>query len=192
MFMRSFNNYLSYPNRKRVLVLALTTSVICSALFFVGCGFTMRGYTSFPPQLRTLYFQAENPYAPLESSLKKKLRASGVVVVDNVNTAPFVFNMSTVNFGYSSDSTSTGPSTQARIYHVSLTTTFSIADAKGRTVLGPQIISHTQDLTLNANELFDTSTKVDTVKQKLQQILIAKIFDLLGSQKVAKSLSQAS
>lgn len=167
--------------------LALIAIITCLSSTLCGCGFTLRTQNSLPPQLRSIYFQSDTPYEQLGIALKKELRATGITLQDDVSKAPFVLHMTAPNFGHTTD-TSNGPSTQARIYHLTLATSFSITDKSGKVVLAPQTVSAMQDLTLNANEIFDTSTQVDVAKENMRRILVTKIFDRLSSQKTFTAL----
>lgn len=170
--------------------LALNIMGLLLALCFIsGCGFTLRSQQSFPPQLHTLYFQADKPYGQFEVALRKALKAANITLLDDANKAPLIFHVSETSFNHSSD-TSSGPSSQARIYHLTMTTYFSIIDNHGNVLLAPQNVTSTRDLTLNSNEIFDTSTQIDVSKQNMRQELITKIFNILSSQKVFAALQK--
>lgn len=170
--------------------LALNFGYILLALCLLsGCGFTLRSQQSFPQQLHTLYFQADKPYGQFEVALKKALKAANITLLDDVNKAPLTFHISEASFSHDSD-TSSGPSTQARIYHLTMTTYFSIIDSHGNVLLAPQNVTSTRDLTLNSNEIFDTSTQVDVSKQNMRQELITKIFNILSSKKAFAALQK--
>lgn len=176
---------------KKLLPTALIFNLSICCLFLAGCGFTLRTQNSLPPQLHNVYLQADNPYGQLEIAIKRELQASGVVMQESVNAAPFILHLAATSFTQTSD-TSNSPSTQARIYHLSLSASFSLLDAKGITVLAPQTVAFAQDLTLNANEIFDTSTQVDITKQNMQRALIIKIFNMLCSKQTFDSLAHAN
>jgi LPS-assembly lipoprotein len=163
--------------------LATATIMLMLLLSLSGCGFTVRSQASFPPQFSTLYFDSETPYSQFESALKKKLRTAGITFTDDATKAPYILRLSPTLFAQTSDAVGS-TSTQARIYHLTMASTFSVSDRKGSIILPPQTVSHTQDLTLNTNEIFDTSTQVDVTKQNMQQILITKVLDILSSRRI--------
>lgn len=196
MHIRTRYIYIPNTTRRRLLThltcwcRLLCSLCLCSAviIFVSGCGFTLRTQNSLPPQMRIIYLQADNPYGQLEISLKKELKAAGITLTENANNALLTLHLSASSFNQTSD-TSSGPSTQARIYHLNLTTAFNITDAKGRSVLEQQVVSYAQDLTLNSNEIFDTSTQVDATKQNMQRILIIRILDMLCSKKTSVAIT---
>ena len=177
-------------NKRFFLALNILTLLFASC-FLTGCGFAVRSQQSFPSQLHSMYFQADNQYGQFETALKKELRAANISIGENSNKAPLVFHANAVSFYHSSD-TSSGPSTQARIYHLTMTTSFYIHDNKGKIVLPNRQITSTRDLTLNSNEIFDTSTQVNVSKQNMRQELIIKIFNILSSNNTFVALKEYS
>lgn len=152
-----------------------------------GCGFTLRSQHSLPAQLQGAYLQTEQPYGQLELELKKYLETSRIQLASNALHAPITLQLSTTNFSYASDAINS-PSTQARVYHLTLSTTLSIRNAAGKVLLEPEAITSVRDLILGVNEIFASSTQVDKVKANMRRELLGKIFDILGSQKVRDSL----
>jgi outer membrane lipopolysaccharide assembly protein LptE/RlpB len=151
-----------------------------------GCGFELRSQKSFPPQFNNVYYQADKPYSEVAISLKKELKSTGIVFADDVNNANVVFHLSDTTFDHYN--TSTGPSTQARVYSLNMAITLSITDAKGKMLLAPQNIISTRDLTLQPNEIFEISTQVDVTKHSMERDLVMKIFNVLSYKKAFEAL----
>lgn len=156
------------------LIITLTISIILLS----GCGFHLRNAKFFPPELKKIYLEAENPYGPFEITFKKSLRASGIKLVDNPLQAPLILHISS-NYSYAV--TSSGSSTQARVYTLYYTATFSILDQKRKTLLGPNTVSVSKNLSLAPNEIFEVSTQTVTAKQDMENELSIKILNILGS-----------
>lgn len=167
--------------------------VIYSLIFLLpifllsGCGFKLRSQNSLPPAMHTIYYQVDNPYGSLEIALKTALKGSDIHLVEKPSDAPITMYITATNFSYTQ--TSIGPSNQARIYHLVMSMSLSLVNAKGKTVLAVQPITSVRDLTLSANEVFETSGQVDVAKLNMQQEIIMKIFDVLSSKRVFKALA---
>lgn len=176
---------------KIILKNSIIYALLCTVVIFMsGCGFELRSQKSFPPQLNNIYYQADKPYGEVAINLKKELKSTGIAFADDVNHANIIFHLSEPTFSY--NNTSTGPSTQARVYNLSMSVVLSIADAKGRILLEPQTITATRDLTLQPNEIFDVSTQVDVTKHTMEQDLVMKIFNVLGSKKAFNALAKGN
>jgi LPS-assembly lipoprotein len=155
-----------------------------------GCGFKLRTSSSLPPQLQTLYLQADSPYEALATKFKKELTGSGVNLAENTNAALTTLHLTTSNFAY--NDTSVGPSTQARVYHLVLSTTIQIIATKGQNILGPRYVETARDLTLPPNEIFESSTQVEVTKQSMRQELLVKIFNILSSKEAFAKLADTT
>jgi outer membrane lipopolysaccharide assembly protein LptE/RlpB len=171
--------------RFSIVATIITIAIFAAALN--GCGFTLRSQYSLPPQLRGAYLQTEQPYGKIEFALKRSLEESGIILASNPLNAPIILQLSSTNFSYTSDTAST-PSTQARVYHLTLSIDLSIHNAAGTFILEPTTVISRRDLILGINEIFASSTQVDRVKENMRRELLGKIFDILGSQKVRTAL----
>lgn len=165
---------------KTVILLTIASLLSC-------CGFAVRSNQAFPPKLQQVYVQSDAQYGKLAVLLRHELHKSNINLVENSQNAQIIMNISKENFTYSKDSINS-PSTQARIYYLTMSTTFNLQDNHGNTILEPQTISTNSNLTLNSNEIFATSTQTDLYKQNMRSILITKIFDLLLSKQILEKL----
>lgn len=146
-------------------------------LFFLsGCGFKLRTAKSLPSQLHQVYYQTDNPYGQFEVILKKALKASRVVLLATPNaTAPILH----VTANYTPSTTSSVSSAEARIYTLNYTATISISDAADKQILTPQTVSTSRNISLQPNEVFETTPQIEIAKQEMLQELSRKILDIL-------------
>lgn len=153
-----------------------------------GCGFKISSQQFLPQQMQNMYVQSDSQYSRLAVLLRRELKNNGITLSQNAQNAPLTLYIANETFTYNKDSINS-PSTQARIYYLTMSTTFYLKDQQGNNVLEPQAVNTTSTLTLNSNEIFATSTQTDLYKQNMRKILITKIFDLLSSKKVLEKLS---
>jgi LPS-assembly lipoprotein len=169
----------------KTLIAMLLTALLC--LSISGCGFTVRPQTNFPPQLKTIYLQTADMYGPFEVELQREFQDAGVSVAATPSQAAIIMHLLPTAFSYSTETT--GPSTQARIFHLTMTTTFSLTSKTSTVILAPQTVTATRDLTLGANEIFEISTLVDVTKQSMRKDLVRKVFDRLSSRNTFEAVS---
>lgn len=170
-FLKALVKYLFFP---------LVLLIIC------GCGFKLNSKSAIPPQLHTVYLQAERPYESFAIKFRKALKSYGINVSDTPQPGAITIHLAATSFTHTE--TSTGPSTQARVYNLVYSVIISLSGGNGRTILAPKSVSVTRDLTLAPNEIFEISTQVDTTKQSMEQELLIKIFNILSSKQVAEAL----
>ena len=161
--------------------------ILITSMLLIGCGFRLNTTKILPPQLNQVYYQTEHPYEKFELYFKKKLQASGAVLLSCPKKAAPIIHISSI-YGFSNSSPAS--STQARIYNLSYTVTINISDSHNQPILAPQTASVTRSIVLQANEVFETTTQADVVKQEMIQELSTKLFNILGSPRTFQALEK--
>lgn len=169
--------------KKTVLKFSILISL---CLLIASCGFQWRGYNTIPPQLRTMYFTSNNPYGEFEARLKKSLQTTGITLVHSPHGAPVTLQILQTALSY--NALSIGASSQATIYSVTYLVRLALLDKNGHTLVAPEDLTSTTNLTLSANQLLTTSNQIELTSQQLQRDIIVRIFDILSSEQVAKTL----
>lgn len=161
--------------------------LILIALFFLtGCGFKLRTTKSLPPQLQQIYYQTDNPYGQFEMAFKKALKASKVVLLATPNTTAPILHVTT---NYSYNSTSSTSSAEARVYNLTYTTTIDIANAAHKQILPSQTVTVTRTISLQPNEIFETTPQIEIAKQEMLQELTTKVLNILCAKKTFQALA---
>lgn len=153
--------------------------LLLSCFFLFSCGFHLRGSYQLPPNLKAIYLQSSTPYSPLMNQLRQSLKASQVNVVDDPMKAPFTLNIQSENL--STSQTSIGGSEVARQYTVTYSASYTLQDAKGKTIFGPRTASTQTTLTLMSNEELTSSSKLNDTKLGMTQELVSQILFQLSS-----------
>jgi LPS-assembly lipoprotein len=157
-------------------------------LCLTACGFQLRHQPLLPAPLHTLYLQSTDPYGQFEAILKRSLQLSGATLVNNSNQAPFILDIQ--NKTFYSTAASIGTSTQARVYSLVYLVTFTLSDQHGRTLSGPQTVSASGTLTLNANQLLESNDQQPQMIAQLEHNDAQQIITQLNSPQVLEALGQ--
>jgi len=157
-------------------------------MLITGCGFAPHSIDSFPPQLNRLYYQTKNPYEPFEIDLKKRLKIAGVTLLRSSEKSAVTLNISTHYSAPSTNNYNPASSTQARIYNLNYTATISISDYNNKILLAPQTVSVSRAVTLQPNEVLETTPQIAIAKQEMIQELSTKTLNILTAKKTAEAL----
>lgn len=159
-------------------------TILISIALLTGCGFTTYSAKSLPPQLQQVYLQAEHPYGQFEVGFKKKLKKCGVTLLE----APQAASIIHLTSNYSCSNSNPDSSTQGRIYSLTYTASFSVSDHNQQQLLPTKTVSVSRNITLQPNEVFETTPQADIVKQEMSQELSIKILNILSARKTFQTL----
>jgi LPS-assembly lipoprotein len=161
--------------------------LILISIYLSACGFKMYGKSSLPSQLHIIYLQSPEPYSTFTIMLKQTLSANGINLTSST-TAPITLNIIRIILYHNNPNIA--PSSQATIYNFTYMITFELRNKIGKSLIGTQIITTTRALTLNPNEVLETSSEVKTMKEEMERELIMQIFNRLDSNNVREALNE--
>jgi len=161
--------------------------ILISLFLLPGCGFTLRTAKSLPPQLHQVYYQADNPYGQFEVVLRRALKASNVILLATPNaTTPILHVTSSYNYS----TTSSISSTEGRVYTLEYTAIIGIGDASDKPLLSPQTVRVSRSVTLQPDEVFETSSQIEIIKQEMLQELSGKALNILCAKKTFQAFAK--
>ncbi len=166
----------------KLLILLSCISVLAA------CGFKIYDRNDLPPQVHTMYFQTKNPHGRLEVELKNALETSGIVLTDNAKDAPVIFNVITTSFTH--DNPNVLSSAQATVYTFTYTLVFNLQDQKGQSIIPPQYVTSSRTVTLNPNEVIESSPEVATTQEDMGRDLIFQTFGRLNANNTKAALAK--
>lgn len=155
---------------------------------FAACAFKLRDANELPPGLHRLYLQTEEPYGRFETALRASLRSSGIILVDAPAQAKVVLYITKPHLSY--DSATIGTSNQSRVYNVAYTVSFSLRSPTGATILPPQPLVATRDLTLSANQMIESNNQLSLLEQDMQRDIITQLYNQLSSLQVQQLMAK--
>src|SRR3990167_2016658 len=80
---------------KKFFIIIFLTLLLCS------CAFTPRSASSFPDELKPVYFSSVKPYSKLSNELNMLFQSMNITLVKQKSAAPFSIIVSYDNFSYS-------------------------------------------------------------------------------------------
>lgn len=136
---------------------AVRLSVLALALLLAGCGWHLRQPAELPAAMQRTYINDVTGDTELVRQLRRNLSTPATSVIDDATTATATLNiLSARQFQRVLSVSNTG---QPLEYQVAYQVQFSLADAKGKTLIEPQT------LTLTRNYAYDVANALGDVEQ---------------------------
>jgi len=161
-------------------------SPIIAAIFLMltACGFQLRGDHELPQPLHRLYLEADNPYGSLESSLRRTLRSSDVILTNTAQVASVTLKL--YKPIQTNTNTTMGPSSQSRAFALTYQVRYALVDPQGHILLGPENLATSRSLILSANQLPQSNNQSDVLKHEMERDIINQLYNRLNSEQVAE------
>ena len=175
-------NY-SHPLYKTLLCLGLS-------LLLSACGFHLRGSQNLPPQLKQIYIESTQPYAPFEQALRAALQSSNIQVVNAPNKEAFILKITKKSL--STTLISLSLSTQVTQYNLVYAVTYELIDPKGRIIIPTETLSSANTYAVNTNQMLGASNQQDQLTDTLRSNTIFLLLDRLSSNKVRLAFEKNS
>lgn len=164
--------------------------VLMILFFGIGlsaCAFKLRGHDAWSPALQVMFLQTEEPYGQLTATLANALRSSGVTLVNSPQKAKTILILSKPQ--WSNRATTIGSSNQTRIYYVTYSVEYRLADARGKIIVSPRPLSVTRSLTLSPNQLLEANNQRTQLEREMQRELIGQLLNMLSSKQIQQAVS---
>ncbi|GAB4359786.1 MAG: LPS assembly lipoprotein LptE [Gammaproteobacteria bacterium] len=139
-----------------------------------GCGFQLRGEVELPPVLRTTYLAAGSAPAQFVDVLRRSLLDAGATLASEPVSEGSVLKISQVSEDkrvLSVDSV-TG---KVREYELHFAVRFSLADARGRTLIDPQWVGVTRDFRFSETEVLGKSEEEGLLKREMYDEVVRQL-----------------
>jgi len=144
-------------------------------VLLTSCGFHLRGAYQLPAFMKTTYVQADNQSGELVRSLKRRLKANGIRIVDDVHEAAAVFEIQTEILNkrvLSVDSKG-----RAREYELNYSINFSLLDLarENETTLLQQSLKLEREFLFDTEDVLGKSREEATLVKDMQQDMVRLI-----------------
>lgn len=154
-----------------------------------SCAFHDRNPSSFPSELKRVYFSIDKPYSPLATNMNHLLTSVNVTLVKNVKQAPFSIIISADNFVFNRpDIVNT---TLTNSINFMQTAMVSIINNHTHQIVISNNFATTQSLTININQIYTTDENA-LMQHELNREITLLIYYWLTSKQTKNALENAT
>jgi LPS-assembly lipoprotein len=156
-------------------------------VLLTGCGLHLRQACSLPPEIQTLYFEADNPNSPLTIQLRDTLQSLAVQFVLHPKDSPITLHLGTIQTHQTYPSISTA--SLATTYTLSLSLLVSLTNPQGELILPSKLFSVSHNIILSANQVLLPNIDIAS-NRELQREASILIYYWLTSENVKIALQE--
>jgi LPS-assembly lipoprotein len=142
-------------------------------IFLVGCGFHLRGTFIAPEYLKVVRILPDDPYTPLQKSIRTSLIKGGTSIVAANSSNVTTLNLSSANF--TNSTLSSNPDGQAERMRRSLTISYSVVTANGKIYNNAASITSSREFITSQIQLLSSDNEVATIDRELVNDVAAKL-----------------
>jgi len=148
-------------------------SLLLATLLLSACGWHLRGYQPLPEELKTLYLEVPNENSKLTRSLRRSLKSMGVTLVDSAAQAKVTLVIDDIQ--HKRRTVSTSGRGKAAEYELTSILTYSIHDANGERLLGPDTISVEKVYLFDPDRVVGAFEEEQLLREEMQRDLITQL-----------------
>lgn len=161
-----------YKYIQKLFSILLTLSII------TGCGFHLRGSFTLPKHLQTIYITPDDPYEPLQKTLRRALLKNNIQIATSADKNVAILELTTPNF--SESVTAFNSNGQAQGFK--LTINFQYQVNYNNKILKPfTTIQSSRDIILTPNQILSGENERRMIKDDLLQESIIQLFRQLST-----------
>ncbi len=164
----------------RILIL------FCLVFLVASCGFHLQSEIKLAPPLQRMYLQTGDPYGTLARNLQQDLKLSGVQMVSSPAEASTILVI--LRDDTSQVLLSVSGTQQTRQYTLIVTVVFEITDHKGKSLIGPQTLTESRTITIQANRVLGSSNEANLFYQQMRRTLAYAIINRIASREVTDDI----
>lgn len=155
-------------NILRITIISLLLVVLS------GCGFHLRGNINLPENMQTLYIDGVAPYSAFAVELRRTLRANGINIVEDINSAQAVLRLSNVSFNRRVLTVS-GNTGKVREYELHYGARVMVVARDGKVLLPAKQLRQLRDYIFDENNVLGKSSEETQLRKEMQTDLISQI-----------------
>lgn len=149
--------------KKDFMQLKILSSLLLAGLL-TACGFQLRGATPLPEIMQRVAVQPNNPYMPLQRQVRELLQINGATIVDATQKPTAILQIQQDEF--QTVDTSIGADGRIREKGYTYIVTFIVTDAKGKTLMGPEIIRSERIVEFDPNTVLSQGLEERTIQHE--------------------------
>lgn len=160
-----------------------------ACFFLTSCGFHLQGNLVLAPPMHRLYIQSPDPYSYLIRKIDEYLRISKVLRVSSPDQADVILTI--ISDDATQELLTVNGTNQTRQYNLQVIVTFMLSKADGAIILGPQTLSETRPLTVQANQILGSNNEANLFYQQMRRTIAYGIMNRISSREVTNLVNKA-
>ncbi len=154
--------------------------IIIVCLILAGCdGFKLRGSFVIPQYLRTVYISPCEPYEPLQSALRARLKRNNVKIANHSDENITILEVSKPTSQY--QVLAYGSSGEVQRYNLTLTVTYTLITKGDNAQRISRTITRSRELNRSNNMLLSNEGEEQIVKRELLNEAVSEILRQITS-----------
>jgi len=154
--------------RLPVLMIALLLSALVS-----GCGFQLRGAANLPEDMATTWVKVPDPTSAFARELELLLRGNGVTLADGPGEGVAVLGITRERI--TRRALTISGDARVREFELVFDLQFSLADASGDVLLGPESLRLKRDFRFDEQEILGATTEEELLREDLRRSMAATL-----------------
>lgn len=148
-------------------------SLLILSITLMGCGFHLRGSLTIPAYLRTVYIAPYEPYEPLQSMLRMRLKNNNVKILTSPNAKVTMLEISKPST--SQQVLAYGSSGEVQRYKLSVTVSYTLNIRGDKSQQIHRTIVRSRELNRSNNMLLSNEGEEQLVKKELLGEVVSEI-----------------
>ena len=159
--------------------------ILSITLLLTAFGFSLRNNSHWPPAFHTVNLDMPSLNTNFSSRIEQLIRGMNSTITQH-DTNAYSIVIQNIQFYHNQPPITT--SNQAITFTFTFAVTLSIKDPKLKTLYGPILLTTTQPMIVNSNQIY-SNTAESIVRPMLEQRMVSLIYDHLTSETLAAKLS---
>lgn len=152
-------------------------SLVLIGVVLSACGYRLAGTADLPEQLQSIYLVTRDFSQAQEQALRRSLENAGAELVEQ--SGPGAVTLAVSLAALSDRQLVSSASSGTTVNRLSRSLDFSVSDASGEKLAGPQTLSQQQDIELNDDSLLSSNREKETAIRQMEQSLYQQLVQQL-------------
>lgn len=150
-----------------------TLSITLLCLLIISCGFQLRGPIAVPENMQVIAITPDDPYRPLQRTVREELELSGVTVTNDLSQNPVILKLQPESVTRSTYAVDTaGDVAQELLTYV---LTFEVLDSNHQVLIPTQIIKTERMLYIHSDQLLSVDREQRTLTNEMRQEAVQQL-----------------
>lgn len=154
-----------------------------------ACGFHLRGQTHFSPAFHDIYLNTNSSFTPLTQDIQQAMQDANVKMLTSPIGAKII--LSVYDETQNQTLMTVGANQQTRQYQLTYSVTYTLKNADGKILLGPDTIMESRTQIIQANQLLINNTETNQLYDSMRQDAVIDLMYRLSSTEATTLINHA-